>query len=780
MRSSCLIPRWCTPAAFARAPRRAPRRAPLRALVAVVLALACTEGPDAPQPNQAPTVALVGPVAALQWAGGDTLTVAISATDPEQGTLSAGSLSWWVDLHHDAHVHPFHPPTPGGSGQLGISRLGHTESDIFLRVYARAVDAGGLADTTSVDIQPRTTTLTLASEPSALLLALDGQPRSTPYAETAVVGMLRSLSPVDPQEAGASAFSFREWADGGLFARELIVPDAPLTLTARFDSVGAANAAPTITLLAPTVGTTLAVGAMLALSAEVSDPEGDAFTVTFTIDGVAVAAREAVLGQSIYTTSVTATPTGRRAVAAYAEDAAGKRRSVDPVEVIVTSADGSDALPPVVAITTPIADTRDLAGSVLVQATATDEVGVTEVLFAIDDSVFASVVAPPYQATLPATTAFASGRHTVRARARDAAGNWSDWSRVPVHFAGAVELETGFTRSTWVTGFSGYPTAMAFAPDGRLFVAEQGGALRVVKNGALLPAPFVSVPTNADGERGLLGVVFDPDFATTGWLYVYYTSEEGGATAHNRIVRFTANGDLALPGSALLLAQLPPLGEVAKHNGGAMQFGPDGKLYVAVGDATTPALAQSLENPFGKILRFNRNGTIPADNPFFGETTGLQRAIWARGLRNPFTFTIAPGSGRMHINDVGAAAWEEINLGRAGANYGWPQTEGPTGSPLVDAPLLAYAHADSPTLFEGDAVIGGAFYPSDGASFGTRFAGDYFFADFSRGWVYRLDAADEWRPAAFAQLKEYLTGLAVGPDGALYVLAAPSILRLSR
>lgn len=721
----------------------------------------------------------LAPSAGVQWAGGDSINVQIAATDREEGSLGAARLSWWVVLHHGSHTHPFHPSMPGNTGILGIPRVGHSESDVFLRVYARAEDAAGLADTAFVDLQPQLGELTLTSEPSGLQVALDGQPRVTPYAEAVIVGMQRALRPVDPQEMGATAFSFREWSDGAGFERQLIMPAGAVTLLAHFDSVGAANAAPTLEILTPTSSVSVQQGSTLDVQARVLDGDGDAFTVSALLDDSVVVIRPSVLGQSLYTLQVPLPETGRHALELRVQDSRGKQRSSEPIEVVVFAADGSDALPPVVILTAPAPDTRGLSGIVTVNATATDDVGVTEVELAVDDSVFARLAAPPYTAALPATADFASGRHSFGARARDAAGNWSAWSRVAVEFGGVVELESGFSQSVWVSGFSHYPTAMAFAPDGRLFVAEQGGALRVVKNGSLLPTPFITVPSNADGERGLLGVAFDPEFSSTHWIYLYYTSTEGGAPAHNRIVRFTANGDVVEPGSALVLLTLPPLGEVAKHNGGAMQFGPDGKLYVAVGDATTPALAQGLDTPFGKILRINRNGTIPADNPFVDQASGLNRAIWALGLRNPFTLAISPTSGRMHINDVGAGAWEEVNVGRPGANFGWPLVEGPSDSPTLDAPLLAYGHRNSPTLFDGDAVIGGAFYPAGGA-FGTRFSGDYFFGDFGRGWIYRLDAADQWRPAAFAQLNAPVTGLTVGPDGALYVLAAPAILRITR
>ncbi len=760
-----------------------------RARAAVPLALlalligSCADSPTAPQANRTPTIVIIGPVGTVLFAGGDSLDIQLSAADPDQGSLTGNTLSWWAVLYHGVHTHPFHPLTEGASGRLGIPRTGHDEADTFLRLYARAVDAGGLADTTSVDIYPRLTTLTLQSAPSGLQVALDGQPRTTPYSEQTVVGMQRTVGGIDPLEVGAARYAFLQWADGGDIERTVITTSTALTLTARYDSAGPANSSPELVLTSPVAGATYLANATIPLNVTATDSDGDAIVVTYFVDDVP---RDTVSGPP-FATTVLASPVGRRRIVAVAEDGRGGRRQTEPVEIIVLAADGSDVLAPIVSLTGPAEGTRDLLGAVTLSATATDEVGVAVVEFAVDDSVFASVTTAPYAVTLSNTANFASGAHQLAARARDAAGNWSEWSRSAVTFGGQVGLEAGFARAVWAAGFGNVLTSMAFAPDGRLFVTEQSGAVRIVKNGALIAQPFATVPTVADGECGLLGIAFDPDFATTGWIYLYFTSTASGE-ARNRIVRYTANGDVALAGSSVLLVELAGLGEVAKHNGGAMHFGPDGKLYVAVGDATTPTNAQLLDNPFGKILRFNRNGTIPSDNPFFAQTTGVNRAIWARGLRNPFTMARQPETGRLHINDVGQGTWEEINVGRAGANFGWPSSEGPTSIAGQDTPLLAIRHSDSPTLFDGSAVIGGGFMPADAALFGPRFAGDYFFADYVYGWIYRLDAANGWRPSAFAQLNagemfdpaRAVTGLTVGPDGALYVLVGATVVRIGR
>jgi glucose/arabinose dehydrogenase len=238
-------------------------------------------------------------------------------------------------------------------------------------------------------------------------------------------------------------------------------------------------------------------------------------------------------------------------------------------------------------------------------------------------------------------------------------------------------LRARFTRlvSQVATGLDA-PAAIAFAPDGRIFVCEQDGSLRVIKNGALLPAPFLTVNVNPLGERGLLGVAFDSNFAVNSYVYVYYTT--AGAPIHNRVSRFRANGDVAVSGSEVAILDLEGLG-ATNHNGGAIHFGPDGKLYVAVGENANAPNAQSFANRLGKILRINGDGSIPVDNPFAAQTTGLNQAVWAMGLQNPYTFAFHPANGRMNINDVGQYTWEEVNEGIGGSNYGWPTYEGLDG-----------------------------------------------------------------------------------------------------
>ena len=348
--------------------------------------------------------------------------------------------------------------------------------------------------------------------------------------------------------------------------------------------------------------------------------------------------------------------------------------------------------------------------------------------------------------------------------------------------AGAATLPAGFSESLLASGLSS-PTAMQFAPDGRLFVCEQSGTLRVIENGLLLATPFLSLSVNAEGERGLLGVAFDPNFAANQYVYVYYTAAT--TPRHNRISRVTANGNVAVPGSEVVVMDLDDLSSATNHNGGAIDFGPDGKLYVAVGDNAFSANSQSLSTRHGKMLRLNANGSIPSDNPtsfagIAGTTSGANRAIWAAGLRNPFTFAQNPGgSPAMLINDVGQFAYEEVDVGAAGANFGWPSTEGefdPATFPDFTRPRYAYPHNGGTTT--GCAVTGGAFYTPATPSFPAEYQGTYFFADYCSGWIKRIDpTVVQGYPLQAAVAVDFASGISstvdlkVWTDGALYYLA---------
>jgi glucose/arabinose dehydrogenase len=328
-------------------------------------------------------------------------------------------------------------------------------------------------------------------------------------------------------------------------------------------------------------------------------------------------------------------------------------------------------------------------------------------------------------------------------------------------------VPSGFTDSLVANGLTN-PTAMEFAPDGRLFVCEQGGSLRVIKNGALLATPFVTITVNSSGERGLLGIAFDPDFTNNHFLYVYYTATE--PTIHNRISRFTAAGDVAAANSEFMLLDLDNL-SATNHNGGAIHFGPDGHLYAAVGENAVSSNSQTLSNLLGKILRILPNGMIPSNNPFDSMTTGKNKAIWALGLRNPFTFSFQPGTGRLFINDVGEGTREEINDGIAGSNYGWPNCEGNCSPPNANFrdPIYSYAN-DASTC----AITGGTFYNPATTQFPPNYIGKYFFSDLCGGWIKILDPANGNTATDFATGISQPVDLKVSTDGSLYYLARGS------
>lgn len=330
--------------------------------------------------------------------------------------------------------------------------------------------------------------------------------------------------------------------------------------------------------------------------------------------------------------------------------------------------------------------------------------------------------------------------------------------------ASSLVLPNGFTTTVVARGITG-ATAMEVAPDGRVFLCEQPGALRVVKADTLLDQPFVTLDVDRTWERGLIGVALDPDFARNGFVYVNRIATR--PYIHHRVSRFTARGDVAEPGSELVLLEGDDQSKLggsvpAGHQGGAIHFSPDGKLYVAIGDQTAGDPAQRLDTFQGKLLRINADGSIPEDNPFFSAARGKYRAIWAIGLRNPFTFAVQPGTGRIFINDVGNARWEEVNEGFPGANYGWPLAEGPAADRRFREPIHSYPVAS---------VTGGAFCPTDLAGgFPPRYRNKYFFMDFVKGWVKVLDPERPEQVETFATGLPRPVDLKFAPNGSLYVL----------
>lgn len=327
---------------------------------------------------------------------------------------------------------------------------------------------------------------------------------------------------------------------------------------------------------------------------------------------------------------------------------------------------------------------------------------------------------------------------------------------------GPILVPEGFNVRVIATGISG-ATAMQPLPDGRILICEQPGDVRVVEHGRLLDEPFVTLPVESYWERGVIGVTIDPDFLRRPYVYVCRVAHE--PYPHHVVSRFTAAGNVAVPGSEQVLLLGDDQRQVqAKvpggHQGGALHFGTDGKLYIGIGEHTAGTPSQDLNSFLGKILRINPDGSIPEDNPFVGQTTGKYRAIWARGLRNPFTFAFNPRNGLMLINDVGGK-FEEINVGRAGANYGWPVIDhGPTRDDRFQGPIYWYPQSS----------IGGGDFMLPEFGWPEKFQGRYFFADFVQGWIKTLDPQEPESVETFASGLRRPVDLRFAPDGSLYVL----------
>lgn len=725
-------------------------------LIGALVLLGCGEG-TATAPDGPPVAEIASPAAGTTYRAGTSVAVAGSGTDAAGGVIPADRVSWWADFHHDTHTHPAHAVTPGGSGTLAIPAEGETSAKVFYRLYLRVEDAAGRADTAVRDLMPVTGSFRVVTTPAGLQVLLDGQPRPTPLEVEGVVGIRRTLAPAGPQSVGGVVYTFGSWSTGKPATHVIETPETPIEYVANFTPAGSANQPPQVTLPAPGPG--LVVGQEVTLTASASDPDGSVASVSFH-DGATLIGTD---GSAPFGVTWKPATAGSRTLTARATDDDGAVATSAGVSVTVLDQGGSDTQPPTVRITAP-ADSATGLASVTVRVEASDNVGVAGVAFELDGTpVGPEDTAAPWEFTLADRAAYTDGQHEVRARARDAAGNRSPWVKVTFALESPSGLPAGFVREVVADGFASRITALAFAPDGRIFVAQQDGRIDIISGGSRLATPFVDLVVDANGERGLIGLALDPAFASNGRVYVHYTTPDGGV--HNRISRLTANGNVAA-GEAVLV-ELPALSVANNHNGGALAFGPDGRLYVGVGDNANSSNAPDLGTVFGKLLRFNPDGSIPPDNPFAGQASGLARAVWAYGLRNPFTFAFDPSSGLLFINDVGANAWEEVNAGVAGGDYGWPSEEGPSDAPGKIAPRYAYPHGGA--LVGGYAIVGGGFYRPATHAFPPDYLGDYFFGDYVTGEIHRLDPAAGDVVGAFAKWFQGITAIGVGRDGALYV-----------
>ena len=320
---------------------------------------------------------------------------------------------------------------------------------------------------------------------------------------------------------------------------------------------------------------------------------------------------------------------------------------------------------------------------------------------------------------------------------------------------------------------AGSPTALAFTPDGRMLIATQPGQLKVYQNGRLLSTPALNLSSRicSNSERGMLGVTVDPSFSSNHYIYVYYTFKKFGVCEQNtakspvnRVARYTLSDGNVASGEKVLIDNIPsPNGN---HNAGDLHFGKDNYLYVSVGDGGCSFLdktrCQNDNNAsryrnvlLGKVLRITRDGGIPSTNPFQGTNsarcnvsgrTSLGndcRETFARGFRNPFRMAFDPNATgtRFNVNDVGGTTWEEIDLGKAGADYGWNVREGHcvTGSSTncgapprgMTNPISDYNHNTGCSSITGAAFVPNRVWPAG-------YDRSYLFGDYVCGKIFKL------------------------------------------
>lgn len=320
---------------------------------------------------------------------------------------------------------------------------------------------------------------------------------------------------------------------------------------------------------------------------------------------------------------------------------------------------------------------------------------------------------------------------------------------------------TDFQTSLIASGLDG-PSGFDIAPDGRIFVLERAGAVKIIKDGQLLTEPFAEFNSVASGDRGLIGIDFDPEFGVSNfWVYFYYTGQD----LLNHIVRYDASTDVGTQGPFEIFATQSPSQQL--HVGGTIQFGPDDKLYFAVGDNGYPPNAQDLTNPHGKILRINKDGTIPSDNPFYGQTDKLG-SIWAYGFRNPWRFQFDEQNGQIIGGDVGDFTWEEVNRIEKGGNYGWPLHEGVCTQNCTGFtdPIHAYNHNGASAAVTGGPIYRGSMFPAE-------YAGSYFFGDYAQGFIKRatfngdgsIDQITDFDAAAGS-----VVDMKIADDGSMYYI----------
>jgi glucose/arabinose dehydrogenase len=346
----------------------------------------------------------------------------------------------------------------------------------------------------------------------------------------------------------------------------------------------------------------------------------------------------------------------------------------------------------------------------------------------------------------------------------------------------ASELPPGFVEETLATNLNA-ATAIVPTPDGRLLIADQTGKLLLWKEGRILNEPALTLHVTDYWERGLIGVVLHPDFPRTPYLFALYVTDR--PFVHHVLSRFTFQGDAADPLSEMILLEGDDQAKLGGrvpygHQGGPVRFGPDGKLYIALGEQTAGLPSQKLDTFQGKILRINADGSIPPDNPFFKKASGKCRAIWVYGLRNPFGLAFQPETGRLFESDVGESSWEEVNEILPGLNYGWPLAEGTSTNSGFKNPLYTYP----PVI--GRCIVGAAFYPRDAKAetasgfFPEKWRGKFFFGDWASHWIKALDPESPTNVLTFARGLNGPVAVEIAPDNSLLLLNRGTIWRDNR
>ena len=545
------------------------------------------------------------------------------------------------------------------------------------------------------------------------------------------------------------------------------------------------NRPPAITITAPGAGASIAESTVVLLRSSATDPEdgvlgGSAVDWTSSLDG------PLGTGDSLTVPTLSA---GNHGLSATATDSRGVTTTATVTITVVPFTPGNN--PPTVAIASPAPGTSVPTGTaVVLQGSADDPEDGTLTGSALTwSSSLDGALGIGASLTIDSLSA---GSHTITLQATDLGGVANEATLLlivtpPTPSIGLTPVISGMSSPVLLT-----------APPGdliRLFIVEQSGAIRIIKNGTLLPAAFLDLgdSISTGSEQGLLGLAFAPDYATSGRFYVSYTNKHGPLAAGTSVIeRYTVSGNTdvanAASGQRLLTLDDP----YSNHNGGMIAFGPDDYLYYGMGDGGGGGdplnSGQDRSDLFASMLRLDVSGsgayTIPASNPYATHPT-YRHELWSYGLRNPWRWSFDRQTGDLYIGDVGQGAREEIDIQLAsssgGENYGWRTMEGSScygasscNQTGLTLPELDYDHS------QGCAVTGGYVYRGSAVSLRGR----YLYADYCGGWVrsfrYSGGAATDQRDEPALAPGGNITSFGEDAAGEVYVLTqGGSIYRIT-